>query len=101
MNNRYKLERKLEKYTIPRLYLVIIVCMIIGYIIRYAFPSLYDNILLIPYMITVRHQYWRLFTWIFTVPFEVGNSFFSFTYQFVFLLFPWKITGGLLGQGDV
>ncbi len=87
MNNRYKLERKLEKYTIPRLYLVIIVCMIIGYIIRYAFPSLYDNILLIPYMITVRHQYWRLFTWIFTVPFEVGNSFFSLLFLPISLYF--------------
>ncbi len=67
-----KLEKKLYKYTIPNLYFGIIICTIIGYVIRYVFPSLYNQLLLIPYMVVVRGQVWRLFTWIFTVPYEGG-----------------------------
>lgn len=73
MNVLHKLERKFDKYSVPGLYLIIIVCIIIGYIIRYVVPSLYDNMLLIPYMVVVRNQYWRLFTWIFTVPYEITS----------------------------
>ena len=74
MKFRYKLESKLEKYAIPNLYFVIIICIVIGYVIRYMIPSLYDQLLLIPYMVVVKHQFWRLFTWIFTIPYEIGGS---------------------------
>lgn len=67
-----KLENKLYKYTVPNLYFVIIICIVIGYLIRYTMPSLYDQLLLIPYMVVVRHQFWRLFTWILTIPYELG-----------------------------
>ena len=67
-----KLEKKLYKYSIPRLYLVILITTVAGYFFRFLMPSLYDNLLLIPYMVVVRHQYWRLFTWIFTVPYDGG-----------------------------
>ncbi len=87
MNTRNKLENKLYKYTIPNLYLVIIVCFVIGYIIRYLIPSLYDYLLLIPYMIVVRHQFWRLFTWILTVPYEFGGSFLSLLFLPISLYF--------------
>ncbi|MBP3233273.1 MAG: hypothetical protein J6M65_02440 [Eubacterium sp.] len=71
MKFRYKLENKFEKYTIPNLYLIVIICIVIGYVIRYLTPAIYDELLLIPYMVVVKHQFWRLFTWIFTIPYEL------------------------------
>ena len=68
-------KRKIEDFGIPNLYFVILVCTIVGYILRYAAPQLYYNLVLIPYNVVVGHQYWRLFTWIFTVPYELGGSF--------------------------
>lgn len=68
-----KLERKLGRFAIPNLYIGIIGCFVIGYIFRYLATDIYNYLTLIPYSITVQGQYWRLFTWIFTVPFELGS----------------------------
>ena len=82
-----KIENKLYKYTVPNLYFVIIVCIVIGYLIRYMIPSLYDQLLLIPYMVVVRHQFWRLFTWILTIPFDLGSSIISMLFLPISLYF--------------
>ena len=91
MKLRYKLENKLERFTIPYLYIVIITCIIIGYLIRYMIPSLYDQLLLIPYMIVVRHQFWRLFTWIFTIPYEISGSFLMMLFLPINLFFYYSL----------
>ncbi|MCR5213692.1 MAG: hypothetical protein K6E10_04700, partial [Eubacterium sp.] len=76
MNFLDKAEKKLYKYTIPRLYLVFVICTIIGYFIFYVIdkiiPNFYYNLLLIPYEVVVNGQVWRLFTWIFTIPYGGG-----------------------------
>ena len=68
-----KIIRKLDNYAVPYLYSIILVCAILGYVIRYSTPQLYLNLLLIPHKVVLDHQYWRLFTWIFTNPFQLGG----------------------------
>ena len=73
MNFLNKLERKFDKFTVPNLYFVIIACLVVGYFFRYAFPSFYENLVLVPYLVVVQNQYWRLFTWIFTIPYDLSS----------------------------
>ena len=74
MKTLNKLEKHLGRFTIPYLYMVTIVCIIVGYVIRYAAPGVYEQLILIPSFIVLKHQYWRLFTWIFTVPYELSSG---------------------------
>lgn len=80
-----KLERKYYRYAIPNLTLVIIICFAIGYILSFAAPDFYMNLTFVPYLVVRQHQYWRLFTWIFTTP----SSFNIFT--LIMLLFYYSI----------
>ena len=82
-----KLEQKLDKFAIPKLYLVIIVCIIIGYILFYTLPGVYIYLVLSPYEIVVNHQFWRLFTWIFTIPYGLNGSILSVLFLPINLLF--------------
>lgn len=66
--------KKLDNYSVPYLYLIITICTVIGYIVRYASPELYVNLLLIPHKVVLDHQFWRLFTWIFTNPYELSGA---------------------------
>ncbi|MCR5632371.1 MAG: rhomboid family intramembrane serine protease [Eubacterium sp.] len=75
MSTSKKSKKDLSNFGIPNLYYVILICTIMAYIIRYAAPDLYMKLVLIPYMVVVEHEFWRLFTWIFTVPYELGGSF--------------------------
>ena len=70
--------------------LIVIGCIIIGYIIMFAFPSLYDKLHFVPYYIMYEHQYWRLISWIFTAPFGLG-SFLSFIFLPICLYFYYSI----------
>ena len=63
--------RKHENKGIPNLYMVILICTLVGYVLRYLTPGIYYNLVLVPYMVVVNHQFWRLFTWIFTIPYEL------------------------------
>ena len=73
MDTINKLEKKFGRFSIPYLYAVMIACIIIGYFIRYGAPGIYQELLLIPSYIVLKNQYWRLFTWIFTIPYEIGS----------------------------
>lgn len=64
-----KLEKKFYKFAIPNLYYYVIGCIVLGYIFYIFVPGIYNHLTLNPYMIFARHQYWRFFTWIFTIPF--------------------------------
>ena len=68
-----KLENKLGRFAIPNLYFYIIGCIILGYVLYIFTPSVYSYLTLNPYMIFAKHQYWRFFTWIFTVPYSITS----------------------------
>ena len=69
--NYNKTLKKLDNYAVPYLYAIIIGCVLIGYILRYTVPQMYLNLTLIPHKVILDHQFWRLFTWIFTTPYEL------------------------------
>lgn len=62
-----KFEKKFGKYAIQNLSLVLIVCYIVGYVLRMVSPSLLDYFTLNPCMI-LKGQIWRLVTWIIVPP---------------------------------
>lgn len=64
----YKLESKYGKYAIKNLSLYIIICFSIGYVLQIFAPNAYSYLIFSPYHIFVEHEYWRIFTWIFTTP---------------------------------
>lgn len=64
-----KMERKFGRFAIPNLYLWIIVCIVLSYVLYFAVPDVYDMLLFIPSRIAENHEYWRFFTWMFTIPY--------------------------------
>ncbi len=90
-----KLEQKFDKFAIPKLYLVIIVCIIIGYILFYMFPNIYIYLILSPYDVVVNHQYWRLFTWIFSIPYLLNGSLLNVLFLPINLLFYYFLARSL------
>jgi len=73
VNFLYKIEKKFGKYSINNLSLKIVICFAIGYFLWLAFPQVYE-MLVFDYVYTFGgHQYWRIFTWIFTMPGEIGG----------------------------
>lgn len=70
-----KIEKSIGKYAIPKLYVYIIAAVILGYIFFYMFPSVYCLLTFNPYKVIIKHQYWRLFTWFFTIPYTLDSYF--------------------------
>ncbi len=68
MNFLYKLERKFGKYAIPNLTLYIVIAFTIGYLLLIFAPDVYAYLPYETLCVFMGHQYWRIFTWIFTVP---------------------------------
>ena len=64
-----KLQKKLGKYAIRNLSMILIACYIVGYVIRFANGSLLSYLTLDPYAI-LHGQVWRLLTWILIPPGE-------------------------------
>ncbi len=69
-----KLERKIGKAAIPRLPLIMTGIFIAGYIFVFFLGDFYSYLLLDPVMIVEQHQYWRLITWVFTIPFHLSDT---------------------------
>ena len=74
MNALDKMERKIGNYAIPRLPLIMTGCFIAGYIFCYFFEDFYAYLLLDPVQVVENHQFWRLITWIFTIPFQLSDT---------------------------
>jgi len=68
-----KMEKKLGRFAVPNLYLIMLIMMGVGYILYYVFPEVYQLLTLSPYQMVVNHQYWRLFTWMFTIPYTLSG----------------------------
>ncbi len=75
MNLMYKMERKLGRYAIKNLSLILIICYVAGYILEFAAPNFLVNLTLDPYAI-VHGQVWRIISWILIPPSE-SNIFFA------------------------
>lgn len=74
MNIISKLERKFGRYAIRDLSKYIVSCFVISYALCFLFEDVYYLLMFSPYHIFVKHQIWRVFTWIFTIP-EAFNIF--------------------------
>lgn len=68
------LENRLYKYSIKMLPGLVIGCFIIGYFLYFAVPDVYMKLVLNPYMIVEKNEYWRLITWIFSMPFMPDSA---------------------------
>lgn len=85
MNFMYKLERKLGRFAIRNLSLILILCYAAGYIISFTNPDFLSYLTLDPYAI-VHGQIWRIVSWLIVPPPE-DNIFFAV----VMLLFYYSI----------
>lgn len=64
----YKLEAKYGKYAIKNLSLYLVIIFALSYVFELLLPDVYMMLVFSPYGIFVEHQFWRIFTWIFTTP---------------------------------
>lgn len=85
MNFYNKMERKLGKYAIKNLTLIIVICYAIGYAIRYIVPEFQLYLTLDVYRI-LHGQVWRIITWVLIPPYE-RNIFFAL----IMILFYYSI----------
>ncbi len=69
------LERKLGRYAIPRLPMIMLICYAVGYVIQMVKPEAIYLLSLNPYAI-LHGQIWRLFTWVLLPP-NTSNLFFT------------------------
>lgn len=83
-----KHEKKFEKYAIPNLTLVLILCYVVGYIIQVINSSFFSYLTLDPYLI-LRGQVWRLFTWL-IIPPDTLNAQTAF-FVLILLFFTYNI----------
>ena len=63
-----KLEKKFGKFAIRNLPIKIAVVMAISYILWAFVPTFAVKLVFSPYAIMEQHQFWRLFTWVFSPP---------------------------------
>ena len=81
-----KIERKLYRFAIPNLPLIIAICLSIGFVLG-ILANISGNLFgkinyycqMIPYNIIYGHEYWRLITWIFVCPFATSGIWVIFT----------------------
>lgn len=85
------LERKYGKYAIKNLPLALIICYVVGYILRFADKSgvIINYLSLDPYAIFHKAQIWRFFTWILIPPYEFD------IWVIIMLLFYYSISKSL------
>lgn len=72
MNFLYKLEKKFGKYAINNLSAYIVGSWAVGILLWLFAPKVYELLIFDVAYIFAGHQYWRIFTWIFTMPGQVG-----------------------------
>lgn len=63
-----RLEKKIGRFAIRNLPIKIAVVMAISYILWAFLPSFAYKLVFSPYAIMEQHQFWRLFTWVFSPP---------------------------------
>lgn len=78
----YKLESKYGKYAIKNLSLYIVIIFALSYFLNFLLPDVYMALVFWPDKIFNEHEFWRIFTWIFTMPgqFDVFTPIMLFFY---------------------
>ena len=84
-----KLEKKFGKFAIRNLPIKIAVVMAISYILWAFVPSFAYKLVFSPYAIMEQHQFWRLFTWVFSPPGDL--DFVGILMIFILVLFGQQI----------
>lgn len=84
MNFISKLEKKFGRYAISNLIVYVLGAYGVGYILSIGFPNVYGLLTLNPEMIFTKGQFWRIFTWICTIPQE-----FDLFIVFMFIFYYW------------
>lgn len=88
-----KMERKFGRFAIKNLPVKIAIVMAISYFLWAFLPGFASKLIFSPYDILVGHEFWRLFTWIFSIPGEI--SFISILMIFCLILFGRQIEGAM------
>ena len=84
-----KLEKKIGKFAIRNLPIKIAVVMAVSYILWAFVPTFAVKLVFSPYAITEQHQFWRLFTWVFSPPGDL--NFVGILMIFILILFGQQI----------
>lgn len=64
----YKMEARYGKYAVRNLSLYIAIVLVFSYVLQLLLPNVYVELVYSPYLIFNEHEWWRIFTWIFTTP---------------------------------
>jgi hypothetical protein len=91
-----KLEKKFGKFAIRNLPIKIAVVMAISYILWAFVPTFAVKLVFSPYAILEQHEFWRLFTWVFSPP---GDFEFSWNTDDIYIDFVW--TTDRTGHGNI
>lgn len=78
----YKLEKKFGRFAVTNLSTKICILFCISYGLWMVVPEFYEKLIFDVTFIFGGHQYWRIFTWIFTIPGEI--SVFTFLMLFIY-----------------
>lgn len=93
MSKINKMERKFGRFAIRNLSLYVVICFAISYVLEICAEDVYLKLVFSPYHIFSEHEYWRIFTWIFTTP---GNfTIFTLIMMFVYYSFGRAIERGI------
>ncbi len=84
-----RLEKKIGRFAIRNLPIKIAVVMAIAYILWAFVPSFAYKLVFSPYAIMEQHQFWRLFTWVFSPPGDL--DFVGILMIFILVLFGQQI----------
>ena len=85
----HKMQRKLGKYCVRNLSLYVVICFSLSYVLGLLFPQVYAQLVFSPIDVIYNHEYWRLFTWIFTSPGE-------FTVFTLVMLYCYYVIGNII-----
>ncbi len=88
-----KMERKFGRFAVKNLPIKIAVIMAISYFLWAFVPEFASKLIFSPYDILIGHEFWRLFTWIFSIPGEI--SFIGILMIFCLILFGRQIEGAM------
>ena len=84
------LERKVGKWAIPNLTMLMIGCYVVGYILQMISPQVFSYMTLEPAYI-LRGQLWRIVTWILIPPYQMGGDLLGGIFTVIMLFFYMSI----------
>jgi len=71
MNFLYKIEKKFGKYAINNLSAYVVGSWVMAYLLSVFAPNIYELLIFDIELVFSNHEFWRIFTWIFTIPGQI------------------------------